>query len=178
MKALLDIIGSFIALVVLFPVLFITALLILIAEQKTPFFPQERIGKNKRPFTIYKFRTMLGGKITPIGLVLRRTGIDELPQLINILCGQMSFIGPRPLTASDISRLGWDTPFYSKRWSLRPGIVGLAQLAPVCHKKMSWFYDRYYCENQSLLLDFRILVAALFVPFVGKQKVKNWIHGK
>ena len=126
MKALLDIIGSFIALVVLFPVLFITALLILIAEQKTPFFPQERIGKNKRPFTIYKFRTMLGGKITPIGLVLRRTGIDELPQLINVVKGEMSLVGPRPnlYNQGELIAARDELGVYD----VLPGITGLAQI--------------------------------------------------
>lgn len=120
---------------------------------------------------------MLNQKITPLGKVLRKTGIDELPQLVNILKGQMSFVGPRPLTAKDIKRLGWDSAYYNQRWSVRPGIVGLAQLTPVCHKKMSWFYDQLYIKSQSQWLDFKILVCATIIPIVGKQKVKNWIHG-
>lgn len=153
-------------------------LIILIAERKSAFFTQERLGKYKKPFTIYKFRTMTDQKITVIGKVLRKTGIDELPQLLNILIGQMSFVGPRPLTESDIIRLGWDRKYYEKRWSVNPGIVGLAQLTPVCHKKMSWFYDSLYLKNQSLFLDLKIIIAAALIPLVGKQRVKKWIHGE
>ena len=149
-----------------------------IAERKSAFFTQERLGKNKTPFTIYKFRTMTNQEITVVGRILRKTGIDELPQLLNILIGQMSFVGPRPLTESDIVRLGWDKVYYQKRWSVNPGIVGLAQLTPVCHKKMSWFYDQLYLKKQSLFLDLKIIIAAALIPIVGKQTVKKWIHGE
>lgn len=121
---------------------------------------------------------MSNGQITAIGKVLRKTGIDELPQLVNILFNQMSFVGPRPLTESDIRRLEWNDSFHEKRWSVKPGIVGLAQLAPVCHKKMSWFYDQLYLKNQSFWLDIKIIIGAALIPLVGKQTVKNWIHGK
>ena len=178
LKRILDISLAFIMLIVLSPILIVVIFLILIVERKSPFFVQRRIGFNKTEFVIYKFRTMLNQKITPIGKVLRKTGIDELPQFVNILLGQMSFVGPRPLTQGDINRLGWDADFYNCRWSVRPGIVGLAQLTPVCHKKMSWFYDRVYINTGSVWLDIKILVAAASIPVVGKQTVKNWIHGK
>lgn len=149
-----------------------------IDERNTAFFIQERVGENKVIFQIYKFRTMHAGQVTPIGKVLRRTGIDELPQLINILIGHMSFVGPRPLTQSDLDRLGWNDLFHSKRWHVKPGIVGLAQLTPVCHKKMSWFYDQLYLKKRTLMLDLKIVFIAAIIPLVGKQKVKNWIHGE
>jgi lipopolysaccharide/colanic/teichoic acid biosynthesis glycosyltransferase len=167
-----------ISLGILTPFLIMIVLIIWIVERKRAFFFQNRVGRNKKEFKIYKFRTMANDEITPIGKVLRRTGIDELPQLLNILKGEMSFVGPRPLTKSDILRLNWDADFFDKRWSVRPGIVGLAQLAPVCHKKMSWFYDQLYLKKQNLYLDFKILAAAAIIPVVGKQTVKNWIHGK
>lgn len=178
MKFLLDTFGALVLLVITFPFLFVVMIGIVLIERKSPFFLQERVGKNKQPFTIIKLRTMLNGKITAIGAILRKTGIDELPQLINILKGDMSFVGPRPLTQNDIVRLGWNGSYYQKRWSIRPGIVGLAQLSPVCHKKMSWFYDQLYLKQHSFKLDVKILFAAMLIPFTGKQFVKKSIHGK
>ena len=178
LKGLLDFLFALSLLLLLSPFLILVILLIWIAERKSSFFLQDRVGKNKRLFRIYKFRTMLDGQITPIGKVLRRTGIDELPQMVNILIGQMSFVGPRPLTQADLERLGWNDEFHKKRWSVKPGIVGLAQLAPVCHKKMSWFYDQLYLKKQTIGLYFKIVMAAASIPLVGKQKVKHWIHGK
>ena len=178
MKFIVDILFACIALILLIPILLIIAILLLIIERKAVLFIQPRIGKNKQEFQIYKFRTIWNNKITPLGRILRKTGIDELPQLFNIVKGDMSFVGPRPLTQADIERLGWNTEFYEKRWQLRPGIVGLAQLSPICHKKMSWFYDQLYLKKQSLFLDFKIVLAATVIPFVGKKTLKSWIHGK
>ena len=130
------------------------------------------------PFRIYKLRTMKNGKITLIGQVLRKTGIDEIPQLINVLKLEMSIVGPRPLTKKDIVRLEWDSEFYNKRWNMRPGIVGLAQLSPMCHKKMSWFYDHYYIAQNNFMMDIKIICASAVIPILGKKKVKKWIHKK
>lgn len=143
----LDKFVAFIALLVLSPVFILIVVIIWVFEQKPAFFLQNRVGKDKNEFRIYKFRTMADGKITTLGNVLRKTGIDELPQILNILKGDMAFVGPRPLTMQDIVRLEWNSPFYSKRWSISPGIVGLAQLAPACNKKMSWFYDQLYLQK-------------------------------
>lgn len=178
LKGLLDLLFAFILLLILSPFLIILVVFIWIVERKSAFFIQSRVGKNKVLFRIYKFRTMHNGEITVIGKVLRRTGIDELPQLLNILIGQMSFVGPRPLTMGDLERLGWNDDFHAQRWNVKPGIVGLAQLTPVCHKKMSWFYDQVYISKRTVLLDFKIVLIAAVIPLVGKQKVKNWIHGK
>ena len=143
-----------------------------------PFFIQQRIGKNKRPFTIIKFRTMKNDKVTVFGKILRKTGIDELPQLINILKGEMSFVGPRPLTLEDVIRLGWDNIYYDQRWNMKPGIVGLAQLSPICHKKMSWYLDRHYIHRQNFILDLKIITWAVLIPFVGKDQMKKWLHNR
>lgn len=178
MKRLFDILGALVLLLIALPFLFVVIIAIVLIERKSPFFLQERVGKNKQPFTIIKLRTMSNEEITVIGAILRKTGIDELPQLINILKCDMSFVGPRPLTQHDIDRLGWGGSFYQKRWSVRPGIVGLAQLSPVCHKKMSWFYDQLYLNKHSFILDVKILCAAMLIPFTGKQFVKKSIHGK
>lgn len=178
LKAFLDLFFAIILLLVVSPFLLVVILLILILERDTPFFKQKRIGKGKREFTVYKLRSMQNGKITKFGRVIRATGLDELPQLFNIIKREMSFVGPRPLTESDILRLGWNNTYYKERWSVLPGIVGLAQLAPVCHKKMSWFYDNLYLKKRSVWLDIKILLAATVIPFVGKAIVKKWIHGE
>ena len=176
MKTLLDIFFATVLFVVLLPFLLIVALLIFFADFNSPIFMQERLGTQKLPFKIIKFRTMLEGEITLIGRLLRKTGIDELPQLINIIFMDMSFVGPRPLTEQDVLRLGWDKDYYVQRWNLKPGIVGLAQLAPICHKKMSWHLDLYYIKHQTLYLDAQVIMSAVLIPFVGKEKVKKWMH--
>lgn len=121
---------------------------------------------------------MKNNQVTFIGRIIRKTGIDELPQLVNILIGQMSLVGPRPLTDADIVRLEWDKEYYLERWKFKPGIVGLAQLSPICHKKMSWFLDRYYIRNQSVVMDIKIVAAAALIPFLGKQFVQEKIKSK
>ena len=177
MKRLIDFTGSLVLILLTAPILIIVMALLVLVERASPLFIQERIGHSKKVFKVYKLRSMLHGEVTSIGRLIRKTGIDELPQLVNILKGDMSFVGPRPLTAYDIERLGWDIPFYAKRWSVRPGLVGLAQLTPVCHKKMSWFYDQLYLKKSSLFLDLKIIIAASIIPIVGKHQVKKWIHG-
>src|SRR5262245_31337799 len=92
------------------------------------FFRQPRLGYRRRPFSILKFRTMRDGQVTRVGRVLRATGLDEVPQFVNILAGHMSAVGPRPLTEADVLRLGWDASECDFRWAARPGLTGLAQL--------------------------------------------------
>jgi len=139
-------------------------------------FKQERIGLHKSPFVIYKFRTMKNGKITILGKILRKTGIDELFQLINIVIGTMNFVGPRPLTLEDIERLNWNDTAFRKRWDVKPGITGLAQLTNVCDARVSWERDKYYVENRSPGLNRKILWQSILIPFLGKAKVKGIIH--
>ncbi len=113
-----------------------------------------------------------------IGRVLRKTGIDEIPQLINIIKGNITFIGPRPLNQFDVERLEWTTEYHSVRWHIKPGLTGLAQLSPICHKKMTLFWDRYYVAHQSLRLDLKIISASLLTLFIGKGRVKAIIQKK
>ena len=176
MKRFLEVISGFVFFIVVSPVLLLSMMFLVFLDRQNPFFIQSRVGKNKQPFSIIKLRTMKRGMPTLVGKVLRKTGIDELPQLMNIIAGQMSFVGPRPLTEEDIFRLGWNTDFYSSRWSVRPGLVGLAQLSPVCNKKMSWFLDHTYIKQQCFALDFRIVSAAALIPVLGKPRVQNWIY--
>lgn len=164
---------ALIFLLTLSPLFVILSLLILIFDGFPVFFLQERIGLNKVPFKVIKFRTMKNEKVTFTGKLFRKTGFDELPQLINILKGDMNFIGPRPLTQNDITRLGWEDNYYKKRWLVKPGISGLAQLSPRCHKKMSFFLDGYYAENKSFLMDIKIILVSSLSLILGKEKAKK-----
>lgn len=166
---------SFVFLFLTFPFLLIIGCVILLVERKSPLFFQDRIGKNRKVFTLVKLRTMKDNKITVIGAVLRKTGIDEIPQLLNIISGDMNFIGPRPLTQSDVVRLGWESDYYKVRWHSKPGLTGLAQLSPICHKKVSFFLDKYYVINKSFCLDVKIFVMSFLVLFLGKHNVKKMI---
>lgn len=178
LKLFFDIILSLLGLILCLPIILFVSLIILIVERKNPFFVQSRVGYKKTEFQILKFRTMIDGEITPIGRVWRKTGIDEIPQLLNILLTDMSFVGPRPLTNSDIQRLGWNTDYYQGRWNVRPGIAGLGQLSPICNAHMSWFYDQTYVRNRSLWLDLKIVFSSFAILFLGKSRIKNWIHKK
>ncbi len=178
MKILLNIILAIIAIILTSPIIVLSCILILIFERKSPFFIQERLGINKIPFSLYKIRSMSQNKVTPIGKVIRKTGIDELPQLLNILKGDILFIGPRPLALNDIERLNWTGQYYDYRWKVKPGLTGLAQLSPLCHRKISAFWDRYYINHQSLSLDLKIALASFFILFLGKKGVKRFLKLK
>lgn len=161
---------------VLSPLLLLTLLFVWIIELERPVFIQERIGYEKEPFNVYKIRTMKSGKITLIGRILRKTGIDELPQLFNIVNGEMNFVGPRPLTHADIVRLNWNDPIHRVRWNVKPGITGKAQLVNVCDASVSWQCDLEYIESRSALNDLKIIWRSALVPFIGKDKTKQLIH--
>ena len=167
-KRLIDIILSLVAIVVVLPIIIIICLLILISMGRPLFFRQERPGLNERIFRIVKFRTMnfqkdaygnsLPGmqRITKLGKFLRKTSLDELPELFNILKGDMSLVGPRPLLVRYL-------PLYSdeerKRHSVRPGLTGLAQVNG--RNAIDWEekfgFDVRYVENISFGLDIKIL---------------------
>lgn len=160
----------------LFPLMALISLLIRMEDGHSVFFVQYRLGKYKRPFLIYKFRTMHDGKVTRIGRVLRKTGLDELPQLLNILRGEMQIVGPRPLTYADITRLGWDRRCYVSRWHASPGITGLAQLHAGQSARYSWMCDRVYLAQASLWLDLKIILTSLLMLLLGKRRVRTWIR--
>lgn len=164
---------ALICLILLLPVFIIAAIVMLLSQGAPLLFLQERIGKDKIIFTVIKFRTMDNGQITSLGKILRRTGIDELPQLVNIIKGDMNFIGPRPLTSFDVNRLNWETSYYNVRWNVKPGLSGLGQLSPKCHKKMTFFLDKYYVINRSIALDLSIICTSFLTLFLGKAKVKK-----
>ncbi len=172
-KRLLDFVLSFLGILILMPIIFIVALLIKIKLGGPIIFKQERPGFNTRIFTLYKFRTMSNDvdsngvllpdekRFTKFGNFLRATSLDELPELFNILKGEMSFVGPRPLLTKYI-------PLYSedqmKRHSVRPGLTGLAQING--RNNISWEekfkFDVYYSNNVSFFLDVKILFLTFF----------------
>ena len=171
---MLNRIVALILLIILSPVFLILGVLLLFFQGVPVFYIQKRVGLNMRLFSVFKFRSMSNGNITFVGKIIRNTGLDELPQLVNILNGEMSFIGPRPLTLDDVERLGWNSLYHSQRWKVRPGLSGLAQLSPVCNRRYSWFLDLYYAQNKTLTIDVNILLQSALVVFVGKRRLKNW----
>lgn len=157
------------------PLFVLTALLVLLLDGRPVLFRQLRLGRDKQPFEILKLRTMTDGEVTRLGRLLRGTGLDEAPQLVNIARGDMRFIGPRPLTSYDVERLGWGGPDRASRWGVRPGLTGYAQFAPVCDKELSWDLDDRYARERDLALDLRILVGSVGALVLGKQRVKGWL---
>ena len=170
----------------LFPLLLLTACLIKLTSPGPFFFIQERVGLNKRRFRLYKFRTMVADaekrqaeleplneisgpvfkikndpRITPIGDFLRTTSIDELPQLINVLKGEMSLVGPRPLPVRDYN--GFDQDWHRRRFSVRPGITCLWQVdGPSDIPFQKWMeMDMEYIDQWSLWLDLKILTKTI-----------------
>ena len=160
-------------LVAVAPLLLAVSAAVLLLDGRPLVFRQQRLGRDKVPFEILKLRTMADGDITRLGGVLRRTGLDELPQLVNIARGDMRFIGPRPLTEYDVERLGWAGPEYDDRWLVSPGLTGYAQFAPVCDKELSHRLDDYYAHRRTLALDLKITAASAAVLVLGKRRVKE-----
>ena len=170
MKRGLDIITALVGLIVLMPLFVVVAILIRADSPGPVFFRQERIGKGFRPFWIYKFRTMVkdaprkGGaltasgdpRVTRIGKILRQTKIDELPQLINILRGDMSLVGPRPPLPSEVAQY---EEWQKGRLAIKPGMTGLWQVRGRSNLSFDEgvLMDLYYIENWSLRLYFMIL---------------------
>ena len=159
---------AFIILILLSPLIVVISLLLFFQSGLKVIFIQHRIGINQVVFTIYKFKTIKNKKITFVGKFLRKSGLDEIPQLYNIIKGDMSFVGPRPLTKFDIDRLNWNKPEFNKRWTVKPGITGLAQLSRTCSSSLALKNDLYYIENKSFFLDLKLIAKSLLVPIIGK----------
>ena len=175
-KRAFDIIASLIALIILAIPMLIVAILVKIEDGSPSIFKQIRMGKNLKPFYIYKFRTMKTQReelnselsheemVTKVGKVLRATSIDELPQLINILKGEMSFIGPRPWI---VEYYEWFTDEQKRRSDVRPGITGLAAVKGRnginIFRKIN--YDLEYVDNMSLWLDIKIFFWSIVAVF-------------
>jgi lipopolysaccharide/colanic/teichoic acid biosynthesis glycosyltransferase len=152
------------------------AVLVKLEDGKNVFFRQERLGKNKNPFVVLKFRTMRENEITKTGKWLRNTGLDELPQIFAILKGDMNVVGPRPLTTFDVQRLGWTENLHQKRWDVKPGLTGLAQLIGGQGAEQSLKADFQYIDNQSFMIDFKIISWSFLINIFGKKLIKKYTY--
>lgn len=175
-KRILDLIAAATACAAFAPFTALIALAIWLEDGESPLFLQTRIGHQRQPFTVFKFRTMRDQQVTHVGRWLRQTGLDELPQFINVCTGDMSVIGPRPLTARDIDRLGWDHPDHDWRFEPKPGITGLSQLLAGRSARYSRRLERLYLRRQSLLLDLQVIGLTFGVCVLGKRVVRRWLR--
>lgn len=177
LKRMIDVIVSSVALVILAVPLLLLAILIMLTSPNGPvLFRQERIGMKRKPFVVYKFRTMIPNaeaeigptvakpddpRATPLGRIMRRLSLDELPQFWNVLKGDMSLVGPRPQPTFFDERYSSEVPRYLERQQVRPGLTGWAEVndlrgaAPIADRTI---YDVYYIENWSIVLDFKIMM--------------------
>ncbi|NQS76249.1 MAG: sugar transferase [Peptococcaceae bacterium] len=194
-KRLLDVILSVIGLIILSPILLITAIAIKLESKGPVIFQQDRLGLNGQVFKIYKFRSMCVGaekegvyetkgdmRVTKVGRIIRKTSIDELPQFVNIIKGDMSIIGPRPTLTYHPWPLEEYTHEQRKRFNVRPGVTGWAQING--RKDVPWDkrieYDMWYVDNLSFELDFKIFFKTVIKVLtmqdninVGKTAVNN-----
>ncbi|MDY2734356.1 sugar transferase [Intestinibacter sp.] len=194
-KRALDILFSLILLILGLIPLLIVALIIKIDSPGEALFKQERLGLGGKTFKIYKFRSMCVGaektgsgvysgkndaRVTRVGKIIRATSIDELPQLINILKGEMSFIGPRPTLTYHPWKLEEYTDFQKRRFEVRPGVTGLAQING--RKDIPWDrrieYDVEYVDNMSFMLDFKILLKTIVKVFTMSDNVNTFETAK
>lgn len=187
-KRLMDIVFSLIILIVTLPITLLVAIAIKLDSEGPVFYKQIRVGKDGKEFKIYKFRSMFKDaekhtgpvwstkddpRITRVGKILRKFRLDEIPQFINVLRGEMSLVGPRPERPYFVEKLSKEIPLYKRRLKVKPGITGWAQ---VKHKydesiedvKKKLQYDLYYIENISLRMDLKILFRTIFVVLFGK----------
>ena len=179
----IDFIVILIAIIVLLPIYVIVPILIFLEIKENPFFTQDRIGKNGVAFKIFKFKTMKSDKkaekqfdfskdnqrITKVGKFLRRTKIDELPQLINVVLGDMSIVGPRPTIEAQVTQYN---EYQKKRLLVKPGMTGLAQvkgnIAISWEKRIN--YDIEYVENISIVNDLKIIIKTVGIVILGEDK--------
>ena len=184
LKRLFDIVVSLIVLIMFLPVWVVVAILIKATSTGPVFFLQERPGLYKKIIKVYKFRTMKPGseemvkgqevmkeddRITSIGKFLRRSKIDEIPQVMNVLKGEMSLVGPRPERVASLEAY---TDEISKRLNMKPGMTGLAQVSGNIYLSLvdRYKFDVYYVENYSMLLDIQIIIRTVGVIILGEDR--------
>ena len=186
-KRTVDIVGSVFGIIIFSPVMIISAILIKATSEGPVIFAQERVGLHNKPFSMYKFRTMIeqteteeakgwttknDPRVTKVGRFLRKTSLDELPQLFNILVGQMSLVGPRPERPQFVEKFREEIPRYMIKHQVRPGLTGWAQINGLrgdtsIEKRIE--HDLYYIENWTLEFDIKILLLTIFRGFINKN---------
>jgi lipopolysaccharide/colanic/teichoic acid biosynthesis glycosyltransferase len=195
-KRAADIFLAFLILLLTAPLLGLVSILVKLTSRGPILYTQTRLGQRGRPFTIYKIRTMVHDcekisgprwaalkgdpRATPLGRFLRRTHIDELPQLWNVLRGDMSLIGPRPERPEFVPQLEQVIPCYRERLLVRPGMAGLAQVqlpadTDLASVRRKLAYDLYYVQRVSLLLDLKVLVATACYLAKVPLSVRRWL---
>ncbi len=186
-KRCVDVFGATVALILFAPVMAVVSVIIKVTAPGPLIFKQERIGLQNKPFQMYKFRSMIvqdhsserkqwttqnDPRVTPIGRFIRKTSIDELPQLINVLMGDMSLVGPRPERPQFVEQFKEEIPRYMIKHQVRPGLTGWAQVNGYrgdtsIRKRIE--HDLYYIENWTLGFDFKIIFLTFFKGFVNKN---------
>lgn len=186
-KRCVDLFGAIVALILFSPVMAVVSVIIKTSSPGPLIFKQERIGLQNKPFPMYKFRSMVvqdaasekakwtvqnDPRVTPIGKFIRKTSIDELPQLLNVLKGDMSLVGPRPERPQFVEKFKEEIPRYMVKHQVRPGLTGWAQVNGYrgdtsIGKRIE--HDLYYIENWTLGFDFKILFLTFFKGFVNKN---------
>ncbi len=186
-KRAVDILGSLFGIILTSPIMLLAAVFVKCSSPGPVIFRQERVGLHNKPFYMYKFRSMEqqsakdekkawtvknDPRVTPIGKILRRTSLDELPQLFNILKGDMSLVGPRPERPHFVEKFKEEIPRYMVKHQVRPGLTGWAQVNGLrgdtsIRKRIE--YDIYYIENWTFWLDIKIILMTFFTGFINKN---------
>ncbi len=182
-KRAVDLIGATVAIILFSPVMLLTVLVVALTEEGSVIYRQERVGLHNQVFYMYKFRSMImqdeekekaewstrnDPRITPVGKLIRRTSIDELPQLFNVLKGEMSLVGPRPERPQFVQKFRDEIPRYMVKHQVRPGMTGWAQINGYrgdtsIEKRIE--YDLYYIENWTMVFDMKILILTILKDF-------------
>ena len=182
-KRAVDLIGATVAIILFSPVMLLTVLVVALTEEGSVIYRQERVGLHNQVCSMYKFRSMImqdeekekaewstrnDPRITPVGKLIRRTSIDELPQLFNVLKGEMSLVGPRPERPQFVQKFRDEIPRYMVKHQVRPGMTGWAQINGYrgntsIEKRIE--YDLYYIENWTMVFDMKILILTIFKGF-------------
>ncbi|MDO4476298.1 MAG: undecaprenyl-phosphate glucose phosphotransferase [Lachnospiraceae bacterium] len=187
LKRAMDIVGSLICIVIFSPLMLLTAIAVKVTSPGPLIFKQERVGLHNEPFQMYKFRSMCvqeekeekkgwtvrnDPRITPVGKIIRKTSLDEFPQLFNVLKGDMSLVGPRPERPQYVEKFRDEIPRYMIKHQVRPGMTGWAQVNGYrgntsIRKRIE--HDVYYIENWTVGFDFKILILTVFKGFINKN---------
>jgi lipopolysaccharide/colanic/teichoic acid biosynthesis glycosyltransferase len=175
-KRAFDVCGAVGGLLFFGPLMLAIAVVIVLDDGRPVLFRQIRLGRQRRPFEILKFRSMRDGQVTRAGRLLRATGLDELPQFVNILRGELSAVGPRPVTADDAERYGWSGADADDRWHINPGLTGLAQLA-ARNPREALALDLAYARRPRFMLDCRIIAMSFVVNVLGKSRARRLFFG-